>query len=77
MTAVERALARLRQPGAFLVLSFTPDSKAGRHFSIAPGGPRVADETAKQLIEHPDVRPCDDGLFGIAQTLRYCGKPAG
>ena len=68
---LDRVLERLRKPDATLVLTYTRDTVSGRSFHIQPDGIRIADETAQNLLEHPRVRPCDDGLFpGRAQSWR-------
>jgi hypothetical protein len=70
--AVAKALDRLRQPSARLVLTYAPDSVTGRAFFIMPGGIRVADEVAQRLIEHARVQPYGDGLLpGHPQSWRY------
>jgi hypothetical protein len=68
---LDRALDRLRRPGATLTLTYTRETVSGRSFHIQPDGVRIADETAQRLLEHPRVQPCDDGLFpGCAQSWR-------
>ena len=68
---LDRALDRLRKPGAALVLTYTHDTASVRSFYIEPDGVRIADETAQKLLEHPRVQPCDGGLsHGCAQSWR-------
>jgi len=68
---LERALDRLRKPGASLVLTYTRDTVSGRSFHIQPAGVRVSDEVARKLLEHPRVQPCNDGLLpGCAQSWK-------
>jgi hypothetical protein len=53
---LDRALDRLRRPGATLTLTYTRDTVSGRSFHIQPDA---------------RVQPCDDGLFpGCAQSWR-------
>jgi hypothetical protein len=63
--AVTKALDRLRRPGATLVLTYVNDgsSVTGRAYFIMPGGHRVTDPTAQQLLERGDVQPFDSGLL--------------
>jgi hypothetical protein len=61
--AYSRALKRLRQPNARLVVTFSKARKSGRAFSILPQGYRIADGTAQALLARRDLRPCDAGLF--------------
>ena len=69
--ALDRALDRLRRPGATLVLTYTHDTVSGRSFYIEPGGIRVSDIVAQRLLEHPRVQPYDNGLLpGSAQSWK-------
>jgi hypothetical protein len=63
--AVNKALDRLRRPDARLVLTYVNDgsSVTGRAYFIMPGGHRVMDQTAQQLLERGDVQPFDSGLL--------------
>jgi hypothetical protein len=63
--AVNKALDRLRQPDARLVLTYVNDgsSVTGRAYFIMPGGHRVMDQTAQQLLERGDVQPFESGLL--------------
>ena len=63
--AVNKALDRLRRPDARLVLAYVNDgsSVTGRAYFIMPGGHRVMDQTAQQLLERGDVQPFDSGLL--------------
>ena len=63
--AVSKALDRLRRPDARLVLTYVNDgsSVTGRAYFIVPGGYRVMDQTAQQLLERGDVQPFDSGLL--------------
>jgi hypothetical protein len=63
--AVSKALDRLRRPGARLVLTYVNDgsSVTRRAYFILPGGHRVMDPTAQQLLERGDVEPFDSGLL--------------
>jgi hypothetical protein len=68
---LDRALDRLRRPGATLTLTYTPDTVSGRMFHILPDGVRIADEIARRLLEHPLVQPDSDGLLpGHPQSWR-------
>jgi len=60
---LEKALDRLRKPGRELMLTCTPDTVTGRAYFIMPGGHRVMDQTAQQLLERGDVQPLDSGLL--------------
>jgi hypothetical protein len=59
----KRALNKLREPGARLVLTFSSDRTSGRAYYIQPNGAYVADVTATAILKRPDVYPCDPGLF--------------
>jgi hypothetical protein len=63
--AVSKALDRLRRSDAKLVLTYVNDgsSVSGRAYFIVPGGYRVMDQTAQQLLERGDVQPFDSGLL--------------
>jgi hypothetical protein len=60
---LDRALDRLRQPGAELVLMYDSRSVTGRAYFIMPGGIRVSDGTAQKLLEHPRVQPYSPGVL--------------
>jgi len=62
---LDRALDRLRKPGAELVLTYVNDgsSVTGRAYFIMPGGIRVSDGTAQKLLEHPRVQLYSSGLL--------------
>jgi hypothetical protein len=69
--AVDRAVDLLRKPGRELVLTHTPDTVSGRSFHIQPDGVRIAEETARKLLEHPRIQPDSDGLLaGHPQSWR-------
>jgi hypothetical protein len=61
--AYRRALRHLEQPGARLVLTFSPTRSSGRAYCILPRGAYIADSTALALLKRPDVHPFDQGLF--------------
>lgn len=65
----DRAAELLRQPDHKLMKGFT-DTKRGKEFFITgKGGGPVTDRVAKQLLDRPDCREIDDGLFpGVPQT---------
>jgi hypothetical protein len=68
---LDRALDRLRRPGATLTLTYTRDTVSGRMFHILPDGVRIADEIARRLLEHPRVQPYSSGLLpGHPQSWR-------
>ena len=61
--AYRRALRHLGQPGARLVLTFSPTRVSGRAYFILPSGAPIANSTAHALLKRPDVHPFDQGLF--------------
>jgi hypothetical protein len=66
---LDRALDRLRRPGATLVL--THNGVRGRVFSIQPDGLRISEELAQRVLEHPRVEPFDAGLLpGCSQSWK-------
>jgi hypothetical protein len=74
---LERALDRLRKPGAELVLTYVNGggSTTGRAYFIMPGGVRVSDATAQKLLEHPSVQPHSPGLLpGHWQAWRLASR---
>jgi hypothetical protein len=69
--ALDRALERLRKPGAILVLTYTRDTVSGRAFHIWPDGIPVADSLAQKLLERRCAQPLSDGLLpGHPQSWR-------
>ena len=68
--AVSKALDRLRRPDARLVLTYVNDgsSVTGRAYFIAPGGYRVMDQTAQQLLER------DLSIAGCCPVTRRVGS---
>ena len=62
---LDRALDRLRKPGAALVLTYNRNTVSGRSFHIQPDGVRIADETAQKLLEHPSQGKLADSQQGI------------
>jgi hypothetical protein len=70
---LKAALDLMRKPGHRLMLMHTAGSPEGRAYYIVPGG-YVEPDTAKKIIERPDVQPNKDGLFpGINQTWQLGG----
>jgi len=67
--SLEKALHLLRKPDARLVRLHSNNGGAG--FYVWPGGGRVPDEVAQQLLGRSDIQPYDSGLFpGHPQSWR-------
>src|SRR6516162_4237054 len=67
--SLEKALHLLRKPDARLVRLHSNNGGAG--FYVWPGGGRVPDEVAQQLLGRNDIQPYDSGLFpGHPQSWR-------
>jgi hypothetical protein len=65
----DAALDLMRKGNALTELHL-PASEGGTAWYVAPNGGRVTQVTAKKILEHPDVQPAHDGLFGASQTYR-------
>jgi len=64
---LERAVEALRQPDHLLVVFH---GKAEPEWFVMPGG-RVTEQTARKILERPDVQPHDSGLLpGHPQSWR-------
>src|SRR5262245_47281757 len=59
--SLEKALHLLRKPDVRLVRLHSNNGGAG--FYVWPGGGRVPDEVAQQLLGRRDIQPYDSGLF--------------
>jgi len=67
--SLEKALHLLRKPDARIVRLHSNNGGAG--FYVWPGGGRVPDEVAQQLLGRSDIQPYDSGLFpGHPQSWR-------
>jgi hypothetical protein len=67
-----RALRRMQEPGATLVLEYQNNSTTYRVF---PGAWPIPPKIARQLIAHRNVRGCGDGLFPEChQTWAWQGQ---
>jgi hypothetical protein len=65
--SLDDALAALRQPDHLLVVLH---GKARPEWFVMPGGP-VTEQTARRILERPDVQPHDTGLLpGHPQSWR-------
>ena len=70
ITKINKALDLMRRPGAFLYINKSPAREGCDEFWIHPGG-RVEPAVGRKLIEHPQVRPAEDGMFkGLSQSFR-------
>jgi hypothetical protein len=65
--SLDGALEALRQPDHLLVVLH---GKAEPEWFVVPGGP-VTEQTARKILERPDVQPHDTGLLpGHPQSWR-------
>ena len=56
---LRKAVDLLHRPDTRLMLMHTPD---GEEFYVVPGG-RLDARDAQKILERPDIRSFDDGLF--------------
>lgn len=59
---LKKALELMRIQGHRLMLMHTTGSENGHAYYVVPGG-YVEPDTARKIMERPDVQPQDDGLF--------------
>jgi hypothetical protein len=60
-----KAVDMMRKPEGMLI-------KTGGVHHLEPGGYYVEPKTAEKLIQHPQVRAAEDGLWpGLSQTWRF------
>ena len=69
----DTAVGLLQQPGHALIKTFT-NTRRGREFQIVgEGGGPVTESVGARLMQRPDLRSVDEGLFPDAgQTFTLC-----
>lgn len=67
ITSALKALDLLRKPGAFL---YENKSQSSNEFYLHPFG-KVRPDIAAKIIDHPQVRASEDGMWpGMSQTWK-------
>ena len=59
----DRALDLLNRPGHELMLLHCHDEADGHGYYVVPDGGRLRKDTARKIIERPDIQPFSEGLF--------------
>ena len=74
----DRALDRLRRPGATLTLTYTRDTVSGRSFHIHPDGVRIAERSGLRFlvrvgVRHEPSRAPSDRRLAETLDLEFAG----